>query len=201
MIKRYKENEIDELVNVLKNNGVISVPTDTVYGLCAMINSQEGYKKLIEIKNRPENKAFPIMCANEEQIESIAVIDEKVKRIINLFMPGPITLVVKKKSNLPDYITNGKDTIALRMATSKVLKELIEKLGSPVFMTSANQSGKCTCKTLDEIEKTCPDLDGMLEGNIVFGEASTILDCTLEKLKVVREGPITIEQIKQKIEY
>ena len=201
MIKRYKENEIDELVNVLKNNGVISVPTDTVYGLCAMINSQEGYKKLIEIKNRPENKAFPIMCANEEQIESIAFIDEKVKKIINEFMPGPITLVVKKKSNLPDYITNGKDTIALRMATSKVLKELIEKLGSPVFMTSANQSGKCTCKTLDEIEKTCPDLDGMLEGNIVFGEASTILDCTLEEIKVLREGPITIEQIKQKIEY
>lgn len=199
MIKRYKENEIDELVNVLKNNGVISVPTDTVYGLCAMINSQEGYKKLIEIKNRPENKAFPIMCANEKQIESIAVVDQKVKNIINVFMPGPITLVLKKKSNLPDYVTNGKDTIAVRMATSRVLKGLIEKLGSPVFMTSANQSGKSTCKNLDEIEKTCPDLDGMLEGNTIFGEASTIVDCTLDEIKILREGPIKLEEVKKVI--
>lgn len=197
MIKRYKENEIDELVEILKNNGVISVPTDTLYGFCAIINSQQAYKKLIEVKNRPENKAFPVMCANKEQIESIVFVDEKVKKLIKAFMPGPITLVLKKKMNLPDYITNGKDTIAIRMATSKILKDLIEKVESPVFMTSANQSGKLPCKNLDEIEKACPMLDGMLEGNIVFGEGSTILDCSLEEIKILREGPITLEQIKK----
>lgn len=197
MVKRYKENEIDELAEILKNNGVISVPTDTLYGLCAIINSEQAYKKLIEVKNRPQNKAFPVMCANEEQLESIAVVDEKVKKIIKAFMPGPITLVLKKKNNLPDYITNGKDTIAIRMATSKLLKDLIEKVGSPLFMTSANQSGEDTCKNLDEIEKACPMLDGMLEGNIIFGEGSTILDCSLEKINILREGPITLEQIKK----
>lgn len=197
MVKRYKENEVNKLIEILKNNGVISVPTDTLYGLCAIINSQQAYKKLIEVKNRPQNKAFPVMCANEEQLESIAVVDEKVKKLIKAFMPGPITLVLKKKNNLPDYITNGKDTIAIRMATSKLLKDLIEKVGSPLFMTSANQSGEETCKNLDEIEKACPMLDGMLEGNIVFGEGSTILDCSLEKVKILREGPITLEQIEK----
>lgn len=197
MVKRYKENEVNKLIEILKNDGVISVPTDTLYGLCAIINSQKAYKKLIEVKNRPKNKAFPVMCANEEQIESIAVVDEKVKKLIKAFMPGPITLVLKKKNNLPDYITNGKDTIAIRMATSKLLKDLIEKVGSPLFMTSANQSGEDTCKNLDEIEKACPMLDGMLEGDIVFGEGSTILDCSLEKINILREGPITLEEIKK----
>ena len=111
-------------------------------------------------------------------------------------MPGPITLILKKNKELPEYVTNGKDTIAIRMATSKKIEELIAKLGSPIFMTSANQSGKAECSNLDEIEKECPLLDGMLEGNVVFSKGSTIVDCTSEKIKILREGPISINQIK-----
>ena len=69
MIERYKQNEIDKLVQILKNDGVISVPTDTVFGICARINSQIAHDKLIEVKKRPINKAFPVMCANEKQIK------------------------------------------------------------------------------------------------------------------------------------
>ena len=106
-----------------------------------------------------------------------------------------ITLVLKKKHILSGYVTNKKDTIAIRMATSKALKELIVKTGSPLFMTSANKSGKPECTNLDDIEKACPNLDGMLEGNVVFREASTIVDCSLEKIKILRTGPISTEQI------
>lgn len=140
MIKRYKQDEIDKLVQILKNNGVISVPTDTVFGICARINSQIAHDKLIEVKKRPFNKAFPVMCSNEEQIKSIAIVNERVEQLIKAFMPGPITLVLKKNETLPEYVTNGKDTIAIRMATSKSIENLILKLGCPVFMTSANQS-------------------------------------------------------------
>ena len=136
------------------------------------------------------------MCANEEQIKSIAIINETAEKLIKAFMPGPITLILKKNKELPEYVTNGKDTIAIRMATSKKIEELIAKLGSPIFMTSANQSGKAECSNLDEIEKECPLLDGMLEGNIVFSKGSTIVDCTSEKIKILREGPISINQIK-----
>ena len=200
MIKRYKENEIEEIAQILKNDGVISVPTDTVFGICARINSQIAYNKLIEVKGRPINKAFPVMCANKEQIKNIAIIDEIAEKLINAFMPGPITLVLNKKSTLPKYVTNGKNTIAIRMATSKTIEKLITKIDSPIFMTSANQSGKPECTNLDEIEKSCPLLDGMVEGKVSYSMGSTIVDCSSKKIKILREGPISFELIKKAID-
>ncbi|HCQ55735.1 MAG TPA: threonylcarbamoyl-AMP synthase [Clostridiales bacterium] len=198
-MKRYNQNEIDKLAEILKNNGVISVPTDTVFGVCAHINSINAYNKLIKTKNRPITKPFPIMCADKEQIKEIAIIDIRTEKLIQKFMPGPITLVLRKKEGLPEYITNGWDTIAVRMATSKALEELIRKTGSPLFMSSANQSGEPTCKNLDEIERCCSNLDGMMEGEVSFGIGSTIVDCTSNELKILREGSISIEQIKEEL--
>lgn len=195
MIRRYKENEVEQLANILKDNGVISVPTDTVYGICARINSKKAHDKLIAVKNRPITKAFPIMCADERQIKSIAVVDARAEKLIRAFMPGPITLVLNRNNTLSEYVTNGKDTIAVRMVTSKVLEELIRKTESPLFMTSANKSEEPECTNLDDIEKACPLLDGMLDGDVVFGEPSTIVDCSSEELKILRIGPISIEQI------
>ena len=121
-----------------------------------IIEPYEGYAvwldNLIKVKNRPISKSFPIMCANIEQIKNIAIVTEREEKLIKAFMPGPITLVLRKKEGLPEYITNGWDTIAVRMATSKVLEELIKKTGSPLFMTSANKSGKPECTNLDDIE-------------------------------------------------
>ena len=168
MIKRYKQTEIEKIVQILKNDGIISIPTDTIYGICARINSKVAHDKLIKAKERPINKSFPVMCENEEQIKSIAIADQKAEKLIKTFMPGPITIVLRKKEELPNYITNGKDTIAIRMATSKTIEEIINKLGSPIFMTSANQSGKKECTNLEEIEKNCPLLDGIIEGTVIF---------------------------------
>lgn len=196
MIKRYKQTEIEKIVQILKNDGIISIPTDTVYGICARINSKVAHDKLIKAKERPINKSFPVMCKNEEQIKSIAIVDQKAEKLIKTFMPGPITIVLRKKEELPNYITNGKDTIAIRMATSKTIEEIINKLGSPIFMTSANQSGKKECTNLEEIEKNCPLLDGIIEGTVIFSKGSTIVDCSSDKIKILREGPISKEQIK-----
>ena len=197
MIRRYKENEIDKLATILKNDGVISVPTDTVYGVCARISTQKAHDKLVKVKKRPEEKAFPIMCADIQQIKSIAIVDKRTEKIIQALMPGPLTLVLKKKNTLAGYVTNEKDTIAVRMATSKVLEKLIRKTESPVFMTSANQSGEPVCINLDEIVKSCPLLDGMLEGEVSYSMESTIVDCTSKEIKILREGPISLEQIKK----
>lgn len=177
MIKRYKQNETDTLAKILKNDGVISVPTDTVYGVCARINSKKAHDNLVKTKNRPITKPFPVMCSDEEQIKSIAI-----------------------RPEAPEYVNNGKTTIAIRMATSKVVKELIIKTGCPIFMSSANQSGEPTCTNLDEIENECPNLDGMMEGTVKFGKGSTIVDCVSKELKILREGPITIEQIREVLE-
>ena len=197
MIKRYKENEINELALLLKNNGIISIPTDTVFGICARINSKIAYDKLVMTKGRSKNKPFPIMCANIEQIKQIAIVNELAKKIIKEFMPGPITIILKKNSALPNYITNGKDTIAIRMATSKALENLILKTGSPIFMTSANKSGKPECTNLDEIEKIFPLLDGMMAGEVLYSRASTIVDCTSKEFKILRQGPISLKELKK----
>ena len=194
-MKRYNKNQIKELNELLKNGGVISVPTDTVYGICGSIKSRKARTKLKEIKNRPASKLFPIMCADIEQIKSVAIVDNKSEKIIKEFMPGPITIVLRKKEKLPEYINNGKETIAIRMATSNELKELIKILGCPVFMTSANKSGEEVCKKLEDIERKCPDLDGMLEGTVSFGQASTIVDCISNEIKILREGPISEDEI------
>ena len=196
MVKIYNENEIDELVYILKNDGVISVPTDTVYGLCGKIDSKKAYEKLLEIKERPINKAFPIMCADEKQVRKIGLVYKNVEKLISEFMPGPITLILEKNDKLDGYITNGKDTIAVRIATTKALVELIRKVGTPLFMTSANKSGEPECKNIGEIEKLSPLLDGILYGEYSFGKASTIVDCRFGEIKIIRKGPISEKEIR-----
>lgn len=194
-MKVFDKTQINKLAEILKNDGVIAVPTDTVYGLCARMNSRKAREHLIEIKHRPENKAFPIMCNSIEQIKSIAKVDEKTEKIINSFMPGPITIVLLKSDNIPSFINEGSGEVGIRMATSKPLEDLIEKVGSPIFMTSANISGEPVCKTIKEIENVFPNIDGILEGNVSYGQASTIVDCTTDEIKIIREGPISLEEI------
>ena len=143
-MRRYKQNEIEEVAAVLKNDGVISVPTDTIYGICARINSNKAYEKLVRVKNRPSTKSFPVLCKDLEQIKSIAIVDEKTLKLIKAFLPGPLTLVLKKRLEAFTYINNagtkGTDELAVRMIPSKFLNELIERVESPLFLTSANKS-------------------------------------------------------------
>lgn len=202
-MKRYTENEIDELANVLKNDGVLSVPTDTVYGVCARINSKKAFDKLVDTKKRPKNKSFPVLCLDEEQIKSIAIVNKNAEKLIRKFMPGPITLVLNKKKEAFSYINNAgereSNELAVRIVPLEVLKKLVQKTGSPLFLSSANLSGEEVCTTLDDIERTFPNIDGILEGEVSFGQASTIVDCTQDEIKIQRVGPISEEQILEAI--
>ncbi len=198
-MRRYKQSEIEEVATVLKNDGVISVPTDTVYGICARINSSKAYRNLVKVKHRPATKSFPVLCKDLEQIESIAIVDENTLKLIKAFMPGPLTLVLNKRPDAFSYINNAgtreTDELAIRMAPTPFLKELIKEVGSPLFLTSANKSGKDVCKTLDEIEIECPTLDGMVMGDVSFGKASTIVDLKGNDIKIQRQGPISEDEI------
>ena len=200
-MRRYSQNEIDELAEILNNDGVISIPTDTVYGVCARINSQKAFDNLVNAKHRPANKSFPVLCLNEEQIKSIAIVNSNAEKLIRAFMPGPITIVLKKKKEAFEYINNAgtrsSDELAVRILPLNFIKELIQKVGSPLFLTSANLSGQEVCKTLDEIEEVFPNIDGIVEGDVSFGQASTIVDCTCEEIKIQREGPISKERIME----
>ena len=200
-MRRYSQNEIDELAEILNNDGVISIPTDTVYGVCARINSQKAFDNLVNAKHRPANKSFPVLCLDEEQIESIAIVNEKAQKLIRAFLPGPMTIVLKKKKEAFEYINNAgertSDELAIRILPLEFIKELIKKVGSPFFLSSANLSGQEVCKTLEEIEEVFPNIDGIVKGEVSFGKASTIVDCTNEEIKIQREGPISKEQIME----
>ena len=194
-MKRYQQTEVRELAEILKNDGVISVPTDTVYGVCARMDSEKAQERLRKVKNRPEEKAFPIMCRDKEQMKEIAVLSEEAEVLIDTFMPGPLTIILKKKQSVASFVNGGMPTLALRMATSEPLRRLIEETGCPIFLTSANQSGEKTARSLDEIEEACPLLDAMMIGDTEFGQASTIVDCT-DKIRILRNGPISEEDIR-----
>lgn len=202
-MKRYKQSEIEKIATILKNDGVISVPTDTVYGICARINSSRAYLKLVGVKNRPSTKSFPVLCKDLEQIESIAIVDDKALKLIKAFMPGPLTLVLNKRPEAFSYINNAgtreTDEVAVRMIPSEFLNELIDKVGSPLFLTSANKSGMDVCRSLDEIEEECPTLDGMVMGDVSFGKASTIVDLTSDDIKIQRQGPISEDEIMKEL--
>ena len=194
-MKRFHSDETEAMADVLRKDGTLAVPTDTVYGVCAGM-SEAAMKKLYEVKHRPASKRFPIMCSDEAMLETIAEMEEETRRVIHALMPGPLTIVLRKKDTVPAYASGDLETIAVRLATSEPLRKLIEALGTPIFLTSANRSGEKECETLDEIEQACPLLDGMMEGSVSFGQASTILDCSTADWRILREGPISREQIE-----
>ena len=197
MIRRYSPDQTDEMAALLKKGGVLAVPTDTVYGLCALSN-ESGSRRLYKIKQRPLSKPLPLMCSDIAQAESIAIVSQGGRRIMEHLMPGPLTLILKKGPGAPATLAG--ETAAIRLATSEPLRKLIEAAGAPVYMTSANRSGQTECKTLEEIELACPEIDGMMEGSVCFGQASTIADISEGILNIVRQGPVQRETIERVME-
>jgi L-threonylcarbamoyladenylate synthase len=194
-IRRFDPYDTEEMAQILRDEGVISVVTDTVHGLCARMDSLKAQEKLRDIKHRPKDKAFPVMCCDLRQIESIAYVNENGRKVINAFMPGPVTVILEKRKEIPDFVNGGMPTLAIRMATGEALEKLIRAVGCPVLMTSANRSGEKTCETPEEIELACTGLDGIMNGIPRFHEASTIIDCSGEQVKILRKGPVSEEQV------
>ena len=192
-----KKLTVDEAIKALRNDEVIAIPTDTVYGVCARMNSRKAMERLVAAKNRPSSKAFPLMCSDVRQVEQIAQVDEVAARVLNGLMPGPLTVVLRKKDGLGDWIAPGMASIAVRLATSQALQQIIDELGEPVFMTSANQSGMAPCCSAEEIEEQCPLAYGIVEGEVPFGQASTIVDLTESGFRILREGPVSMNTIKE----
>lgn len=199
-IRRFDPYDTQEMAEILRHDGVISVVTDTVHGVCARMDSLKAQENLREIKHRPRDKAFPVMCCDLKQIEEIAYVNENSRRVISAFMPGPVTVILKKKEEIPAFVNGGLPTLAVRMATSDALEKLIRAVGVPLLMTSANRSGEKTCDTPEEIELACPGLDGIMNGIPQFHEASTIIDCTGEQVKILRNGPVSEEQLRHVLE-
>ena len=194
-MRTYKE-EINAVADALQNHKIIALPTDTVYGVGVMYGDLKDLQRLKNAKHRPETKPIPMMVSSIEHMELVAVVDERVKKIAEQFLPGALTLVLKVKDNVPKEYTNGLDTIAIRIPDEPFILRVIDELNTPLLVTSANQSGAKTALTSDDVLEQLPDIDGLVLGKCRALQASTIVDCTQGNLKILRPGPITLEQLE-----
>lgn len=196
----YKKDEIDQVLQALKAKKTVAFPTDTVYGL-GVIYDEAALENLKKAKGRAETKPIPTMVASYEQLVEIAEINETADKLIKAFMPGALTLILKKKDCVPAFVTNGNATIAVRMPNDPFVLSLIKQCDGPLLVSSANRSDEPSTVTADEV---LSQLDGRIDA-VVVGKAgsksaSTIVDVSGAAVKILRIGDITEAQIQRILE-
>lgn len=196
----YSQEDIKQVAQALKNHKIIAFPTDTVYGVSVLYGDISDLEALKNAKNRPETKPIPMMVSSLEQMRQIAVVDQRTEKIANAFLPGPLTLVLPVSGNVDKVYTNGMDTIAVRIPDAPFVLKLIDELNTPLLVTSANQSGQKTALTYQDVLEQLPNTDGLVKGSCRQLKASTIVDCTRKELKILRGGPISLEQLQTAIQ-
>lgn len=186
----------DIVVNKLLKGEIIAFPTDTVFGLGCIIN-KEAIAKVYEAKGRSFDKPLPMMCNGIDMIETVAHVSDEARKIANKFMPGAITLIFNKKEHIEDYVTNGKPTIGIRVPNDEWILNLIDKLGQPLLVTSANLSDTGSLlKWEDVYNQLNGKIDGIVCEDATGQTSSTIIDVTSD-IKLLRQGPITLEEIME----
>uniref|UniRef100_A0A7J2TJ24 Threonylcarbamoyl-AMP synthase n=1 Tax=Archaeoglobus fulgidus TaxID=2234 RepID=A0A7J2TJ24_ARCFL len=194
------ERGIGRAVEILKRGGLIAFPTETVYGLGCDAMNEKALEKLFEVKKRPKNKPLIVGVSRIEQVYEIAEVNELAEKLMEKFFPGPLTLIMKKKK-IPDLVTGGKDKVAVRMPAHEVPLRLIEGLGKPIVVPSANISGRFTpTKPEHVIEELGDKIDALVLGNCYLGLESTILDITVDPPKIVRHGALSVEELRKFLE-
>ena len=192
LTKRVSANSLEELAEALKRDEVVAFPTETVYGLGVIYDSVKAREALIRAKQRPENKPFTLMIANRQDIDDFAYVYHAHRCLIEHFMPGPVTFIFKRLESVDPMITNGFDTIGIRLPDDAFVCSLIRKVGKPLLVPSANVSGRPACLNSEEVMR---ELGGrisyVVEGQCGSGQASTIVELTQPEPRIIRQGKIT----------
>jgi len=192
--------QIEKGIFILKQGGLVAFPTDTVYGLGAWADNRQAVEGVYRVKKRPQNMALPLLLAHTSQISEVAEFVPQVAWLLAYsFLPGALTLVLYKSKSVPDIITAGGITVAIRVPAHPIPIALIEGLGAPIVGTSANLSGKPSSVTAEDVYSQFGDkIDLVIDGGRCLGGGeSTIVDVTGEKPVILREGAVSREEIKQ----
>jgi L-threonylcarbamoyladenylate synthase len=194
---------IDYAAKMIQRGEVVGLPTDTVYGLAADPFNLAAVARIYEIKGRPERRALPILVASVDQVQDlVGDIPDSFFTLADRFWPGPLTLVVDAASRVPLKVTGNTGRIALRQPASAITSALIAAANSPLTGTSANVSGFPSCATAEQVAKQMGTrlpliLDG---GSSKALLASTVVDVRGTRWTILREGPISEEEIRQALE-
>ena len=194
-----EKSVLTEAAEILKNGGLVAFPTETVYGLGANGLDEKACKRIYEAKGRPSDNPLILTIGDLDGLYKIVgKVTENAKKIIDAFWPGPITLVLPKADCVPETVTGGLDTVAVRYPSNKIARELIKIAGIPVAAPSANSSGKPSPTRASHVEF---DLNGKIEmiidgGAADWGLESTILDVSEDKPVLLRPGAVTQDMIE-----
>ncbi|MCH8298875.1 MAG: threonylcarbamoyl-AMP synthase [Chloroflexi bacterium] len=192
--------DLERAVAVLKNGGVVAIPTDTLYGLAADVFNPAALDRVFAVKGRPDDLALPVLVSGWEQVKRVAEnFPPQAQNLAERFWPGGLTLVVQKIPGLPDRLTAGGPTVAVRMPGHPVPIQLIDGLGGPITGTSANISGDADIPSLAELTA---QIGGRVDyivksGPVPEGKASTVIDITSGHPKLLREGAIPFDRVLQ----
>jgi len=190
---------VDRAIELLLDEDVVAIPTETVYGLAGNALSEKALKKIFSLKNRPLFNPLIVHIGGFNQLQKIARdIPEKAIQLALHFWPGPLTLVLKKQTHIPDLVTSGKDTVAIRMPNHPLTLELLNQIDFPLAAPSANPFGKISPTSAAHVydyfgENVTAILDG---GDCERGVESTIIGFENEVPVLYRVGSISVEEIE-----
>jgi L-threonylcarbamoyladenylate synthase len=192
---------IAKAAKIINAGGLVSFPTETVYGLGANAFSQEACLKIYEAKGRPSNNPLIVHVAEVEQAEELAIFN-KDAYLLNKLWPGPLTMVLPKKNNskLAACVTAGLDTVAIRVPAHKVAKDLILQSGVPIAAPSANKSGYLSATSHEHVKDSFKNDEIFIiesESKTLYGLESTIIDLSTSVPTILRFGFITKQVIEQ----
>lgn len=190
-------NTIPRAIQVLKQGGLVAFPTDTVYGVGALAFEGKAVESIYSAKDRPVEKAIPILIGDALDLEKVGIdIPSSARKLAGRFWPGPLTILVPKRTDLPESVS-ATSTIGVRIPDHAVARALLRAAG-PMAVTSANISGSQSPVTAQEVYEQLGGripliIDG---GRTPGGVPSTLVDCTSPDLKILREGPISLEDLR-----
>lgn len=193
--KNYRET-LDKTVSVLTSGGIIAYPTETLYGLGAKYDIDKALERIFEIKRRPEEKALSLIIGNYEQLSLITTsISEIAKELINLYWPGPLTLVFKARHDISQHLKLN-NTVAVRIPGDSFALQLARALPFPITATSANISNMPSAQDAETVLSYFNDnLDLIIDGGKTAGEPpSTIVDVTENEARLLRAGAVDISR-------
>ena len=194
------QEQVEKGISILKQGGIVAFPTDTVYGLGVWAYNEQAVVRVYKIKERPQNVALPLLLANVSRIGEVAEHVPPIAWLLaHYFLPGALTIILHKSNLVPDIITAGGKTVAVRVPAHPIPIALAQGLGAPIVGTSANVSGKPSALTADEVySQFGSKIDLVIDGGLCpGGRQSTIIDVTGDEPVILREGAISREELEK----
>lgn len=197
------EDNIKEAANIINQGGLVLFPTETVYGIGASGLNEDAVKKIYKAKGRKSDNPLILHISNMDMLDILAKdITDVEYNLMKNFWPGPFTIILNKKNIVPDIVTGGLNTVAVRMPSNKIAIELIQSANVPIAAPSANISGKPSGTNIKDIYEELKDkIDYVIDGGTCeVGLESTVVKVEQNTVRILRPGKITKEQIEKVVD-